>query len=132
MNDKLTIEQLQTYKNTYDCFDGIPSNEFDAICDELIEYKQLEKKLGYSLKEVYNESDYKKVEEQCPLDVRKKVVTGSYVYVLATINTKVKKRVEAKAQEGFVIHYGEKERYMAILPWDTYKKSWWLKEDGSE
>jgi hypothetical protein len=52
MNDKLTIEQLEKYKNTYDCFDGIPSNEFDAICDELIDYKQLEEKLGCSLKTV--------------------------------------------------------------------------------
>lgn len=126
MSDKLTIEQLQTYKNTYDCFDGIPSNEFDAICDELIEYKRLEKKLGYSLKTIVEP------EEQCPLDVRKKVITGSYVYVLMTIETKERKRVDAKSSEGFVIHYGEKNRYMAILPWNTYKKSWWLKEDGSE
>lgn len=60
--NNMTIEQLETYKNTYDCFDGISSNEFNAICDELIKYKQLEEQLG------------------CPFEVRCKVVIGTVVY----------------------------------------------------
>lgn len=38
---RLTIEQLENYRNTYD--------KFDEICDELIKYKQLENKLGCPL-----------------------------------------------------------------------------------
>lgn len=49
MTNRLTKEQLETYKNTYDHFDGITENEFDAICDELIGYKQLAEEIGCPL-----------------------------------------------------------------------------------
>ncbi len=48
----MTKEQLETYKNTYDRYDGIPNNEFDSICDELINYKQLEEQIGCPLEEI--------------------------------------------------------------------------------
>ena len=47
--NRLTIEQLENYRNTYDKFDGIESNVFERICDELIEYKSLEEELGIDL-----------------------------------------------------------------------------------
>lgn len=47
--NRLTINQLENYRNTYDRFDGIESSEFEKICDELIEYKALEEELGISL-----------------------------------------------------------------------------------
>ena len=46
---RLTKEQLETYRNTYDRYEGIESNEFEKICDELIEYKSLEEELGIDL-----------------------------------------------------------------------------------
>ena len=47
--DKLTKETLESYRNTYDRYEGIESNEFERICDELIEYKSLEEELGIDL-----------------------------------------------------------------------------------
>ena len=46
---RLAKEKLENYRNTYDKFDGIESNEFEKICDELIEYKSLEEELGIDL-----------------------------------------------------------------------------------
>ena len=46
---KITKEQLEYYKNTYDRYEGIESNEFEKICDELIEYKLLEEELNFDL-----------------------------------------------------------------------------------
>ena len=46
---RLTKEQLEYYRNTYDKFDGIESNEFEEICNQLIEYKSLEEELGIDL-----------------------------------------------------------------------------------
>lgn len=46
---RLTKEQLENYRNTYDRFDGIESNEFEEICNQLIEYKSLEEELGIDL-----------------------------------------------------------------------------------
>lgn len=46
---RLTKKQLEYYKNTYDRYEGIECNEFEKICDELIEYKGLEAELGIDL-----------------------------------------------------------------------------------
>ena len=46
---RLTRQQLEYYRNTYDKFDGIESNEFENICDELIKFKGLEEELGIDL-----------------------------------------------------------------------------------
>ena len=46
---KITKEQLEYYKNTYDRYEGIESNEFEKICDELIEYKLLGEELNFDL-----------------------------------------------------------------------------------
>ena len=35
--ERLTKEQLENYRNTYDKFDGVESNIFEEICNELIE-----------------------------------------------------------------------------------------------
>lgn len=51
--NRLTIEQLEYYRNTYDKYEGIESNEFDNICNELIEYKNLEEQLGCPLEVVF-------------------------------------------------------------------------------
>ena len=51
--NRLTIEQLEYYRNTYDKYERIESNEFDEICNELIKYKILEKKLGCPLDVVF-------------------------------------------------------------------------------
>ena len=50
---RLTIEQLEYYRNTYDKYERIESNEFDEICNELIKYKILEEKLGCPLDAVF-------------------------------------------------------------------------------
>ena len=47
--ERLTREQLENYRNTYDRYEGIESSEFERICDELIEYKSLEEELGIDL-----------------------------------------------------------------------------------
>lgn len=47
--ERLTIKTLESYRNTYDRYEGIESSEFERICDELIEYKSLEKELGIDL-----------------------------------------------------------------------------------
>lgn len=46
---RLTTKTLESYRDTYDRYEGIESNEFEKICDELIEYKSLEKELGIDL-----------------------------------------------------------------------------------
>lgn len=46
---RLTKEELENYRNTYDKFDGVESNVFEKICNELIEYKSLEEELGIDL-----------------------------------------------------------------------------------
>jgi hypothetical protein len=38
--EKLTIEQLEYYRNTYEKYDGIESNIFEQICNELIDFKK--------------------------------------------------------------------------------------------
>ena len=47
--EKLTKEELENYRNTYDKFDGVESNVFEKICNELIEYKSLEEELDIDL-----------------------------------------------------------------------------------
>ena len=46
---RLKKETLESYRDTYDRYEGIESNEFERICDELIEYKSLEEELGIDL-----------------------------------------------------------------------------------
>lgn len=38
--EELTIEQLEYYRNTYERYDGIESNIFEQICNELIDFKK--------------------------------------------------------------------------------------------
>lgn len=38
--EELTIEQLEYYRNTYERYDGIESNIFEQICNELINFKK--------------------------------------------------------------------------------------------
>ena len=38
--EQLTIEQLEYYRNTYERYDGIESNIFERICNELIDFKK--------------------------------------------------------------------------------------------
>ena len=38
--EELTIEQLEYYINTYERYDGIESNIFEQICNELIDFKK--------------------------------------------------------------------------------------------
>ena len=52
--ERLTKEQLENYINTYDRYEGIESNEFEKICNELIEYKLLEEELGIDLITLFN------------------------------------------------------------------------------
>lgn len=47
--ERLTKEQLESYRDIYDRYEGIESSEFERICDELIEYKSLEEELGIDL-----------------------------------------------------------------------------------
>lgn len=46
---RLTINQLENFRNTYDKYEWIESNAIKKLCDELIEYKELEEELGISL-----------------------------------------------------------------------------------
>lgn len=135
MTDELTIKQLETYKNTYDCFDGISSNEFDAICDELIKYKKIEEKF-----ELVCPFDKK---QKCPLDVRLKIESNSYIYTpkIAEIEKGkvVKRKVEGITKDGIVISFYVKKNigyfttpYVWTLPWWKYGTDWWLEEDESD
>ena len=47
--ERLTTKTLESYRDTYDRYEGIESSEFERICDELIGYKSLEKELGIDL-----------------------------------------------------------------------------------
>ena len=121
-------EQLETYKNTYDRYNGIPSNEFDTICDELLKYKQLEQQLG------------------CPLDFIFKVLQAPKIYVEGM-------NVRSEYDDSFKFHSkrnnyiinpyaieGKKPEFLFVDRWSygynlrlkDYKKTWWLKEDKSE
>ncbi len=102
----MTIEQLEYYKNTYDCFDGISSDKFENICDELIEYKKLEEQLG------------------CPLKIRIKVNPGTSIYD----KDGNEYLVEFIEKPFFIVNTSI---YMSFK-WKDYKVTWWLKEDRSE
>ena len=110
----MTKEQLEKYKNTYDCFDGIPSNEFDNICDELINYKNYEEQLGY------------------PLEVIVKLKKANYIYrddgiVFGFIGINFN-------DEDKLILYNDDEcnTFTSDLKLTDYKITWWLKKDRSE
>lgn len=108
----MTKEQLETYKNTYDRYDGIPSNEFDNICDELIKYKDLEEEIG------------------CPLEVRCKVVKNTSIFAeLGYRKISNEWLVGEISSDGFICwqKYAIR-RYF----WKDYKKTWWLKENKEE
>ena len=116
----MTKEQLETYKNTYDKYDGIPNNEFDSICDELIAYKQLEEKIG------------------CPLEVLFKALkNGIYKYMWFDVNNPVFRHFEELETDGeylffeYLKHdtYGQDENGDVYLK--DYKKTWWLRKDKS-
>lgn len=104
---RLTIDQLENYRNTYD--------KFDEICDELIKYKQLENKLG------------------CPLEVREKTLDSFYCpkfendkklysyYVYGFDNCDLFVYLSYSKYDDF---YDEETK----IPLKDYKKTWWLKE----
>lgn len=119
--DRLTIEQLEYYRNTYDKYEGIESNEFDNICNELIEYKNLEEQLG------------------CPLEVVFKVLKDRQVifkHIVGLENPKITLKAHKIAglsfdgkNYGLWLYdngYGDDEFYVYTK---DYKNTWWLKED---
>lgn len=125
----MTKEQLENYKNTYDRYDGIPNNEFDSICDELIKYKDYEE------------------EVKCPLEVLKKGIKKFYEYDV--INNRMLEYTDDDfendryARFEIVVNLNRKEiiviDYMDIADIDIrrfklkdYKKTWWLKKDKSK
>lgn len=107
--NRLTKEQLENFRNTYDKYDGIESSEFEKICDELIEYKALEEELGISLPILFKalkNGVYIQDEGyfECP-DI--------YFHLLIM---------------EFVIGWANKDNIGYELLKD-YGKTWWLKED---
>lgn len=125
----MTKKQLETYKNTYDRYDGIPNNEFDSICDELIKYKDYEEEI------------------KCPLDVLEKGIKKFYEY--DAINNRMLEYTDDDfendryARLEIVVNLNRQEilviDYMDIADIDIrrfklkdYKKTWWLKKDKSE
>ena len=130
--DRLTIEQLEYYRNTYDKYDGIESNEFDKICNELIEYKNLDEQLG------------------CPLDVVFKAIVDGIV-IIGDINkyTDMTLWLDTKPTTALIgeKHDFEEPRLITYKEWcfscnsgsysgcvklKDYKKNWWLKENREE
>jgi hypothetical protein len=111
----MTIEQLQYYKNTYDCFDGISSDKFEAICDELIAHKKLEEQLG------------------CPLDIVFKLVNQNELYYQFYNElqhwTSIKVDLRKK-----VVWYCKQVggHYACSQPLSNYGKTFWLRKDKSE
>jgi len=110
----MTREQLETYKNTYDRYDGIPNDEFDSICDELLGYMQQEEELG------------------CPLDVIAKLRKANYIYrddgvVFGFIGINFN-------DEDKLILYNDDEwnTFTSDLRLVDYKKTWFLRKDKSE
>lgn len=125
----MTKEQLETYKNTYDRYDGISNNEFDSICDELIKYKDYEEDL------------------KCPLEVLEKGIKKFYEYDV--INNRMLEYTDDDfendryARFEIVVNLNRQKiiviDYMDIADIDIrrfklkdYKKTWWLKKDKSE
>ena len=102
----MTKKQLETYKNTYDRYDGIPNNEFDSICDELINYKKLEEQIG------------------CPLEVRCKITTDTMIF-----------DAEGNSFEVSYIDINNftaiMDDYEFNFEYKDYKKTWWLRKDKS-
>ena len=47
--NRLTKEQLEYYRDTYDRYEGINFEDYEEMCNELIEYKSLEEELGIDL-----------------------------------------------------------------------------------
>lgn len=105
---RLTIEQLENYRNTYDKFDGINGNEFEEICDELIKYKHLEDELG------------------CPLEV-----IASKTAMVVKNDFMVEMNIMAIGFNDGTIYFGSSWSFITRKLKD-YKKTWWLKEDLSE
>lgn len=119
--NRLTIEQLEYYRNTYDKYEGIESNEFDNICNELIEYKNLEEQLG------------------CPLEVVFKALKDRQVIYKHIVGLEKPKtylathKIAGLSFDGknyglwlYDNGYGDDEFYVYIK---DYKNTWWLKED---
>ena len=105
---RLTIEQLENYRNTYDKFDGIDVNEFEEICNELIKYRQLEDKLG------------------CPLEV----ITSKTAMVVKN-DSILEMNIMAIGFNDGTIHFGSSWSFTTRKLKD-YKKTWWMKGDLSE
>lgn len=108
--NRLTREQLENYRNTYDRFDGIESNEFEKICDELIEYKALEEELGISLPILFKAIKNGIIVES---DDEKDELDGWRL----SISFEQKCFVFANFFGRFGIYF------------EDYGKTWWLKED---
>jgi len=104
----MTKEQLEIYKNTYDCFDGISSNEFDVICDELIKYKQLEEELG------------------CPLEV---FITALFNGFYDEFGNHFKCDWFSNMFRRMMV---TKDTFTKEFYLKDYKKTWWLKANRSE
>ena len=107
----MTIEQLQTYKNTYDCFDGISSDKFENICDELIAHKEFEEQLG------------------CPLEVLSFISNHGFYCDYGYISPCRIHRIDIFRKE--IIYYDE-DTNCFVAKFCGYKETFWLKKDRSE
>ena len=109
--NKLTIEQLEQYRNTYDCFDGISSDKFENICDELIAHKKLEEQIG------------------CSLEVLSSISNDGFYCDYGYIPPCRIHRIDIFRKE--IIYYDEDTNgFVEKLCY--YKQTFWLKKDRSE
>ena len=82
----------------------------DLVGKKLWNYEELDKKLKY------------------PLDVLLKAIVDGHVEVENEKGEKILKVVFAKHNLLWIKHKGRE----CFLPWEDYKKTWWLMEDRSE
>ena len=115
---RLTIEQLEDYRNTYDKYEGIDTNKFEEICDELIKYKQLQDELG------------------CPLEVIFKALKeGIYFNFNRTCKEEFIEPIDLSLRYslgGFYCFYFEQWNDGYEVDLRYYGKTWWLKGDRRE
>ena len=109
--NRLTKEQLENFRNTYNKYEWIESDAIKKLFDELIEYKALEEELGISLPILFKAlkngvQGYKSIESLYYDEVKEKwYIECIYKY------------------RDYGTHYTEK------LTLKDYGKSWYIKED---
>lgn len=126
----MTKEQLETYKNTYDRYDGIPNNEFDSICDELIKHKDLEEKFNVNEEDIERALIVKKIIENGYVYYEDDYGENTYYFGMELLfNFKTN---EIVLSEEYDDDYFGRWEEIARFPILDYKKKYWLKEDKSE